>query len=544
MKDHVYIIGHKNPDTDSIVASLAYAELKQAQGIDAVAARTGDINSETDYLLKKFQKEEPAYIQNAKVKLYDVAFDEPLTIHKENTIKEAWDRLSARKSKVLYVVDKEQKLIGVVSMSDIAKVLYTENGEINRSLMSNTPVENICKVLSGEFVYRCDPYRPNGNVFIVTSHQAVYEEESYKNAIVVLSDDLQLQRRIIMDGAACMILVGVDIISRSVVRLAQEYHCNIIKTKLDMFKVARGIYRCPSVELIMSRKIVAFQDHAYIDDAYNKMSKSRYRSYPVLNKHGMVVGSIARYHLLNYAKKKFILVDHNETSQSIDHLNEGEVLEIVDHHRIGDVETASPAQFRNEIIGSTCSIIAKMYKEQGITPTKKTAALMCCAIISDTMNFHSPTTTRQDKDIAKELALIAELDLDAMAEEMFSAVATIKGRSTSEILYNDFKEYNINGRRIAIGQINIADKEELRAIRDDMISYMKTINEINKFDVLMMCFTSVDGEGSNLLFVGKLSSIVEEAFKDDVMDDLYFVDGVVSRKKQIIPMLSKLILES
>lgn len=212
MKDHIYIIGHKNPDTDSIVASIAYAELKQAKGIDAVAARIGDINSETDYLLKKFEKEEPLYIQNAKVKLYDVAFDEPLTIHKEQTIKEAWDRLSARKSKVLYVVDQDQKLIGVVSMSDIAKVLYTENGETNRSLMSNTPVENIAKVLSGEFVHHCDTYRPNGNVFIITSHKAVYNEESYKDAIVVLSDDLQLQRRVITDGAACLILVGVDIL--------------------------------------------------------------------------------------------------------------------------------------------------------------------------------------------------------------------------------------------------------------------------------------------------------------------------------------------
>lgn len=544
MKDHIYIIGHKNPDTDSIVASIAYAELKQAKGIDAVAARIGDINSETDYLLKKFEKEEPLYIQNAKVKLYDVAFDEPLTIHKEQTIKEAWDRLSARKSKVLYVVDQDQKLIGVVSMSDIAKVLYTENGETNRSLMSNTPVENIAKVLSGEFVHHCDTYRPNGNVFIITSHKAVYNEESYKDAIVVLSDDLQLQRRVITDGAACLILVGVDILSQSVIRLAKEYHCNIIKTKLDMFKVARGIYRCPSVELIMSRKIIAFQDQAYIDDAYHQMSKSRYRSYPVLNKHGAVVGSLARYHLLNYAKKKFILVDHNETSQSIDHLNEGEVLEIVDHHRIGDIETTYPAQFRNEIIGSTCSIIAKMFKEQEVVPKKQTAALMCCAIISDTMNFHSPTTTRQDKELAKELAQIANLDLDQMAEEMFSAVATIKGRSTSEILYNDFKEYNINGKRIAIGQINLANQEELRMIRDDMIDYMKTINEINKFDVLMMCFTSVNGEGSNLLFVGRLAELVEEAFKDDVMDDLYFVDGVVSRKKQIIPTLSKLLAES
>ena len=543
MKEQIYIIGHKNPDTDSIVASLAYAKLKQELGVNAIAARIGEVNTETDYILKKFKVEEPVYLQNAKVKLYEVAFDEPLLIQKDHTIKDAWSRMSARKSKVLYVVDHEQKLIGVVSLSDIAKVLYNENSEMNRTLMKETPVENVCRVLDGEFVYQDERYRPNGNVYIVTNHQSVYSDDNYKDAIVVLSDDLQLQKRIISDGAACLILVGVDIISQSIMKLAKEYHCTIIKTKLDMFKVARRIYRCPSVELIMSRKIVAFNDHAYIDDAYHQMSQSRYRSYPVLNNQGEVIGSIARYHLLNYAKKKFILVDHNETSQSIDYLEDGEVLEVVDHHRIGDVETTTPVHFRNEIIGSTCTIIAKMYKEHGITPCKTIASLLCCAIISDTMNFHSPTSTHQDREIAKELSKIAGLDLDDMAAEMFGAVATLKGRSTSEILYNDFKEYNIDGKRIAIGQINIADEEELRDIREEMLSYMETINTINKFDILMMCFTSVDGSGSNLLFVGNLKKVVDEAFKEDIMDDLYFVDGIVSRKKQIIPTLSKLLKE-
>ena len=289
----------------------------------------------------------------------------------------------------------------------------------------------------------------------------------------------------------------------------------------------------------MKRKIISVNNHAYIDDVYKQMSKSRFRSYPVVNNQGVVLGSISRYHLLNYQKKKFILVDHNELSQSIDDLKEAEILEVVDHHRIGDVETTTPIRFRNEIIGSTVSIIARMYKEAGIVPEKKTAAIMCCAIISDTMNFNSPTTTPVDRELAKELAAVAGLDLDAMAKEMFGAVATIKGRSMSEILYNDFKEYNIDGRRIAIGQINIADEQEIVDVQDEIRSYMKKINEINKFDLLMMCFTAADGSGSNLVFIGSLSSLVDEAFKEDIMDDLYFVDGVISRKKQIIPSLSK-----
>ena len=214
-------------------------------------------------------------------------------------------------------------------------------------------------------------------------------------------------------------------------------------------------------------------------------------------------------------------------------------MEVVDHHRIGDVETTTPIRFRNEIIGSTCSIIAKMYQEAHIAPEKTTAAILCCAIISDTMNFNSPTTTPADKEIAKGLAELAEVDLDALAKEMFGAVATIKGRTMSEILYNDFKEYNIDGKRIAIGQINIADEQEIVEVREAFLEYMETINAINKFDLLMMCFTSADGSGSNLLFIGPLAGVVDEAFKEDIMDDLYFVDGVISRKKQIIPAVSK-----
>lgn len=541
MKDVIHIIGHKNPDTDSIVSAIAYAQLKQKQGVDAIACRLGELNPETDFVLKKFQVPEPVYIQNAKVKLYDVPFDEPLLLHKDDTIKEAWDRMGTRPTSALFVVDQEQKLIGVVSLSDMTNILMSDKAEKPISLMKETSCENIRKVLQGEYVYECKKYRTNGRIHILCNRNAEYSDVNYRDSIVVVNDDLRLQKRALSDGAGCMILVDVDIISQGIIRMAEEENCTIIKTPLNMFQVARSMYRSASVDLIMKRKIISFHNHAYIDDVYKQMSKSRYRSYPVVNNQGVVLGSISRYHLLNYQKKKFILVDHNELSQSIDDLKEAEILEVVDHHRIGDVETTTPIRFRNEIIGSTCSIIARMYKEAGLVPEAKTAAIMCCAIISDTMNFNSPTTTPIDKELAKELAEVAGIDLAALAKEMFGAVATIKGRSLSEILYNDFKEYNIDGKRIAIGQINIADEQEVVEIRDEMRSYMEKINEINKFDLLMMCFTAADGSGSNLVFIGALASIVDEAFKEDIMDDWYFVDGVISRKKQIIPTLSKVI---
>ncbi|MEG0423809.1 MAG: putative manganese-dependent inorganic diphosphatase [Erysipelotrichaceae bacterium] len=547
MQELIHIIGHKNPDTDSIMASIGYAELKRKLGINAIACRIGEVNSETAYILKKFEMEEPIYIQNARLKLYDVPFDMPLTITKKKTLKEAWDKMCSGnndegRSNSLYVVDQEDKLLGVISLSDIAHILLNPKGNI-KTLMEDTPVENICEVLEGDLIYKPERFRRKGNVYVNVVYTRDVHDVDYHDSIVVMNDDLQMQRHVIDNGASCLILVGIDIVSKQIIASAKENGCTIIRTNKAMMDVTNTIYQSIPVSSIMGRKIVSFNNHEYIDDVYKKMSQTRYRSYPVLNNQGKVLGAISRFHLLNYQKKKFILVDHNEMSQSIDNIKDADILEIVDHHRIGDIETSSPIRFRNEIIGSTCSIVAMMYRENRILPDPKVAAGMCYAIISDTMNFNSPTTTPIDHDLAQELADIAGINLENIAPEMFKAVATLKGKNLSEILYNDFKEYAIEGKRIAIGQINLADIHELEEIRSDFIEYLKTINTINKFDLLMMCFTNVEGKGSNLIFIGELSWMVDEAFKEDIMDDNYFVDGIMSRKKQIIPSLSRIIKE-
>ena len=543
MKDVVHITGHKNPDTDSIAASIALAELKNKQGINAIACRIGDINPETDFVLKKFNVEEPKFIANAKVKLYDVPFDEPSFVHPDCTIKEAWEKIIWNGTSALYIVDQDEKLIGVASMSDISSILLNDKGPGNKQLMSQTKTDNIVRVLEGKYLYKAPKFRTTGDVHVLGGKMTQYADINFKDSIVVMSDDLKLQKYVIQEGASCIVLVDVDIVSNSMLELAKAKNTTIIQSDLNMLCTIRRLFKSPSVSLIMKRNLIGFNKHQYIDDVSTKMSKTRYRSYPVVNNKGVLIGSITRYHLLNYQKKRFILVDHNELSQSVDFLKEAEVLEVVDHHRIGDVQTKTPIRFRNEIIGSTCSIIAKMYQEAGIQPEKSTAALMCCAIISDTMNFNSPTTTADDKIIAEGLADWAGINLDEIAKEMFGAVATLKGRSVSEILYNDFKEYNIDGKRIAIGQINVADSQEILNVKDEFMSYLKKINSVNKFDLLMMCFTSAEGTGSNLVFVGELSDIVDETFKDYIEDDLYFVDGIISRKKQIVPMLSKTLSE-
>lgn len=539
MSDMIHITGHKNPDTDSIVASLAYAELKRELGFNAIACRIGDLNSETEFILKKFGVMEPVYIQNAKVKLYDVVFDEAILVKEDCTMKEAWDNILAIKAASLFVVDEDERLLGVVSMSDVSKFLMGYTQDSNQASLCDVEFSTIAKVLHGMVVVKCTERKNNGEVHLLTSNKKHYEKFELEDSIVIVGDNHLLQHYALDQNISCMILVDHLEIYEDILQKAKEKNICVIRTNDDAVTVARNINSAVSIKDIVHHDLVTFSYNEYIDDVIKRMAKTRFRAYPVVDNDNKVVGSVSRFHLMSHRKKKFILVDHNEMSQTIDDIDEAEILEIVDHHRIGDVETNYPIKFRNEIVGSSNTIIAMIYKENGITPTKEIASLMTCAIISDTMNLKSPTTTQIDCDIVEELAEIAGIDRDKIAEEMFTAVATLKGRSFSEILYNDFKEYSIDGRRIAIGQINITRENELLEIQSEFIEYMEHINSINRFDIMMMCFTRVNGTGSNLVFVGDLSKAVPDAFVDcGKQDDLYYVEGIVSRKKQIIPTLS------
>lgn len=537
MRDAIYVTGHRNPDTDSICSALAYANLKQQIGINAIACRIGEINTETAYVLKKFEAEAPMLIENAKCRLEDIDIDKASLIHPELTIKRAWEKITQGKNKSLFVVNKDNELLGVVSMSNISDVQMKDTEQV-KELMKHVPLSNITETIEGNLVVNTDNFHCDGDVKIMISRNNNFLDEEFADSIIIMSDNEALQEKAIEKNVACLIITEGKDVSEKIVQKAIEARCAIITTPYDAMKVARYIYQTPPVSLIMTKEIVTFKISDYVDDVSKRMSKSRYRSYPVVDKKGIVIGAVSRFHLFSYTRKKFVLLDHNEASQSVESLEVADVLEIIDHHRIGDIETSNPINFRNQNLGSTSSIIALMYKEYGILPTKKIASLLCCAIISDTMNFNSPTTTEKDKEIAKELSLIADIDLENLSIEMFEAVATLRGLSFSEILYNDFKEYSMEGFRIAIGQINILDIKELEIIRREFVSYMEKINAINKYDLLMMVFTNVEGKGSNFIYMGKLSWVVEEMFDGQKVNDVLFAEEIVSRKKQIIPKLS------
>lgn len=537
MRDTIYVTGHRNPDTDSICSAIAYANLKEQMGIPAVACRIGELNTETSYVLKKFDVQAPLLIENAKCRLEDIDIDTASLIHPELTIKRAWEKITLGKNKSLFVVDAENNLLGVVSMSNISDVQMKDIDEV-RELMKTVPLSNITETIEGELLVTPENYHCDGEVKIMISRNNNFLDEEFEDSIIIMSDNEELQEKAIDKNVACLIITEDKIVSDKILNKARENNVAIITTEYDAMKVARTIYQTPPVSMIMTKEIVTFKITDYVDDVSKRMSKTRYRSYPVVDRKGCVIGAVSRFHLFSYNRKKFILLDHNEASQSVESLEVADVLEIIDHHRIGDIETNNPINFRNQNLGSTSSIIALMYKEHGVKPTKTIASLLCCAIISDTMNFNSPTTTSVDKEIAGELAIIAELDLEQLSIEMFEAVATLRGLSFSEILYNDFKEYSMEGFRIAIGQINILDIKELEIIRREFVSYMDKINAINKYDLLVMTFTNVEGKGSNFIYMGKLAWVVEEIFDGKKENEVLFAKDIVSRKKQIIPRLA------
>lgn len=535
MKNNLYITGHKNPDTDSICSSIAYADLKRQLGIDAIASRNGDINAETAFVLKKFNVPQPIYMNTATCSLRDIEIDEVILVKPSYTIKQAWNSIAGTKNKSLFVVDEEEKLMGVVTMSNLSNVLMKECVDI-RKLMAETSVQNIVDTLEGILVNDSEDYKSNGQVHILVNSEYLNTNIDFTTSTVVLGNDIELQRRVIEGGATCLVLVEDNVVLPEIAQLAKENDCALIQTSLSTIYVARLIYQSSPIHLIMTKNPVSFKISDMVDEVSKRMSKSRYRSYPILDDDRHVLGAVSRFHLFNYRKKQIVLVDHNEMSQSLENIHDADIVEIIDHHRIGDIETLNPINFRNQTLGSTSTIIAMIYKEKNIVPTRTMAALMCCAIISDTMNFNSPTTTDVDRQIGEELARIARLDLDDLSREMFEAVATLKGKTFSEILYNDFKEYNMDGHKVAIGQINIVDSLELEVLRREFESYMGKINSINNYDILLMVFTNVDGSGSYFVSLGKLAWVVKEAFRQ-YYGDHDFVKSIISRKKQIVPHL-------
>ena len=543
MKDVIYITGHKNPDSDSICAAIAYSEFKNKTGsTPAVPLRLGDLSRETKFILDYFHVEEPQLTTTMKLQVSDLSFDDIAPISPDVSLKKAWSLMKENSVKSLPVVDEQGKLKGLASVSNLVST-YIDNWDDNILAKSSTNINNILDTLSAKAVYLSEENPDFPGKIVVAAMLPVSAEQHINEGDIVICGDRQDTQAIIIDSkASLMIVAGDHTLSEEIIEKAKETGTSIISTPYDSFTTTRLIVQSIPVSYIINDSdIITFSTSDYVEDAKDTMIKTRYRSYPVLDESNKVIGTISRYHLISQNKKKLILVDHNEKSQTVDGLEDAEIIEIIDHHRIADIQTGSPIYFRNQPVGSSCTIIASIFFENGIIPSKKTAGLLCGAIISDTLLFRSPTTTDVDRTILKKLAEIAEIDPEDFATKMFKAGTSLEGKTVSEIFNQDYKVFNLSDYKIGVSQVGTMDLEGFEPMKAGMIDFMESKAKAENFNVLLLLLTDILKGGSQLIAVGPNKDIVSKAFGVELDNNCAYAPGVLSRKKQVIPPLTSTI---
>lgn len=539
----IYVTGHRHPDTDSIVSAIAYAQFKERKGFHAVPCRLGELNAETKYILERFQVEEPMLFEDARATLDEIEVDDPITITPVTTIKETLELMTTQNKQSLGVVNQQGKLMGMVTKSDVAAIGLGDTA-MSIKLLKETPTEFIAKAINGEVLYD-DPQRHfDGKVSIIAIAETRLRNYDLKNRMVIVGNDQDAQITAIAKGAGMLVVVWTDEVAEDVLEMAKQYHCPIIKSGHGTMNTTRYLFFAPPIKLIMKTDLVSFNINEFVDEVGKKMLKSRYRSYPVVDDDNRLCGYVSRYHILNQHNKKVILVDHNEYSQSVKSIEKADLLEVIDHHRVSDIATNRPIFFRNEIIGSTAAIITSMYMENQMTIPKELAGLLLGAILSDTLKFKSPTTTEKDMGMAKVLADIAELDIDVFAKEIFKVSSNISNKTMDELLNQDIKRFEIDDKAVAIAQIIAYQVSEAREIEKELKEAMDAFVIQKGLDLLVVTFTSILENGSIFYAAGELEKTVVEAFPDKPEETHSFQEDVLSRKNQIVPLLSRAIINA
>ena len=538
-KEKIYVIGHKNPDTDSICSAIAYADLRQkVTGQVHEAKRAGHVNDETAYVLDRFGVEAPKLLTDVRLQVRDLDIHEMPGLKPNASIRDTWERMRQEQAKTLPIV-KDDELVGVVSTGDIAKS-YMDVYDSEILSKARTQYRNIVKTLDGTMITGNEHgYFMRGKVAIGASSPNLMEEFIEKDDLVILGDLEEAQACAVNIDASCMVICKDAEVSPKLIQKAKEQSIVIIQTPYDTFTTARLINQSIPVKFYMtSGPLTMFRMNDYVDDIKDIMAKKRFRDFPILDRHGRFKGFISRRRFLGASKKKVILVDHNERSQAVDGIEEAEIIEIIDHHRLGDIDTVSPITFRNQPVGCTATIINQMYEENEIEVPREIAGILCGAIISDTLLFRSPTCTPLDERTAKKLAKISDIDLEQMAQEMFNAGSNLKGKSAEDICFQDFKQFTVNDTIFGVGQITSMSKEELAAIRDMMTEHLPKVLEAHNLNMIYFMLTDILAESTELLCVGTgARGIALSAF--DLPDNAksLILKGVVSRKKQLIPVL-------
>ncbi|WP_455012206.1 putative manganese-dependent inorganic diphosphatase [Mogibacterium timidum] len=535
----IIITGHKNPDTDSICSALAYAEIKNriTNTDNYVARRAGEINGETKFVLEKFGVDVPEYVDNVATQVRDMEIRRTPGVPKEMTIKEAWD-IMGKSEAVTQPITENDKVIGLITKGDIARTFM--DAESSSFLSTTSPRFNdIAATIDGRIVSgEGDRLFSKGKVLVGAALVERMRGAVQPHDLVILVDRRENQIGALNSGADCIILCLGAKAAADVIELAGEKDAVIIETELDTFSVSREINKSVPLGAFMTHdSIRSFKLDDYTDDVKSAMGATRHRAFPVTDSRGYYIGTVSRRNLLNIRRKQVILVDHNEKSQAVDNIDDADILEIVDHHRLGTIQTLQPIYFNLQPVGCTATILYQMYIEKGIDVPKHIAGLLCAAIVSDTLMFRSPTCTTQDKMAAGALALIAGIDIEKFASEMFEAGSDLGDKSAEEIFYQDYKKFTFGGTSFGVGQISSMNEGELNKIKSRLLPLME--HECGKNNVSMVFFllTNIRESSSEMLYAGdNARELIINAFGDvSETDGGFAVEGLLSRKKQLIP---------
>ncbi|MDD3391923.1 MAG: putative manganese-dependent inorganic diphosphatase [Bacilli bacterium] len=534
--DKTFIFGHKKPDTDSVTSAINLSYLKNKLGYNTVPVVLGEINNETKFVLDYFKVKVPHYLNDVKLQIKDINFQKDYFINKKESIYNGYLYMNKNIISTLPIVDDNKKFVGMVSMKDIAKDQVSGN-----MYNLDTSYQNIIDTLNGNQILKYDD-EIKGHMIVASFKSTTFIEniKITKDTILIVGDRHSIIEYAASEGAKLIIITGGRDIKDDHLQLAKNNHVNIIKTSYDTFKVSKIINLCNYIfSIAIKNDIICFNENEDINDFISISNKYKYSSYPIINKKEECLGILRVSDIVNKKRKKVILVDHNEYEQSVDGLDEAEIVEIVDHHKIGSISTSLPISFRNMPVGSTNTIIYNIYRENNIDIPYETAGLMLSGIISDTLLLTSPTTTNIDKAVVDDLINILNIDYIDYGKEMFKAGSSLKGKTKEQIMYGDFKNFTIDNKKVGVGQINSMNINE---ILDEKNDYVKLINDIakqNDYYVFTFFITDILDGGSYILFNDNSKDILDNGFDVSNIYQGYYLKGLVSRKKQFIPAIMR-----
>ena len=541
-QEKIFVIGHKNPDTDSICSAIAYCDIKNRTTQDSkyIAKRAGQINEETEYVLNRFGVQPPGYLSNIGTQVKDMDIRLSPEANKSMSLKNAWDLMQENSIVSLPIREKDGTLEGLITIGDIAKT-YMDTTDSYLLSRARTQYQRIAETIGGKVVEgNGHGYFIQGKIMVATANPDKMKEYVEENDMIIMGNREEDHLQAIEQNVSC-IIVGLGIeVTEKVLKLAHEKDIIIISSPYDTFTISRLINQSIPVKYIMKTdSLVTFNTEDFTDDIQDVMIKHRHRAFPVIDKKGKCIGTISRRNFLDMHRKKVVLVDHNEKDQAVDNIDKAEIMEIIDHHKLGTLQTMQPISFRNQPVGCTGTIMYQMYGEQKLEIPPKIAGLLCAAIISDTLMFRSPTCTLQDKMAAGALALIADISIEEFAREMFKAGSNLKDKSPEEIFYQDYKKFIAEGDVcFGVGQISSMDADELKEIKERLLPFM--VSECGRHGVSRVYFmlTNIIEQSTELLFYGEGSEeMAVNAFKMQPENGTIYLKGVVSRKKQLIPPL-------